>query len=141
MLRLLAHTSLYVIIGSVCLALAQSLLPTGPAQLIRMTGAFVESTRAGSQQAPYPYPLIDVRVAEKIRPFHVREVEALTDAKQGIPILRNLGSFLIFIGPQEMLNRLQSPEATGRLLKIEGRLYVKERVLVLNSIEAVTHSE
>jgi hypothetical protein len=106
-----------------------------------MTGAFVESGGTGSHSSPQPYPTIDVRVGEKVRPFRVRTVESVTDAKQGAPLLRNLGGFLIFTGPQEMLDRMQNPETTGQLLKIEGRLYVKDRVLMLNSVESMTRDE
>jgi hypothetical protein len=141
MLRFLVFTSLWVIIGGVFSAVAQSPSPTGPPQLIRMTGAFIDSVAVGGQQSPQPYPTIDVRVAEHVRPFRVREVESLTNAKQGTPILRNLGGFLIFTGPQEMLDRLQNPEATGQPFKIEGRLYVKDRVLMINSVESAAWSK
>jgi hypothetical protein len=128
-------------VGGACPALAQSPSPAGPPQLIRITGAFVEPAGAGSPSSPQPYPTIDVRVGEKVRPFRVSAVESLTDAKQGVPLLRNLGGFLIFTGPKEMLDRMQKPETAGRLLKIEGRLYVKDRVLLLESAEAVTRDE
>jgi hypothetical protein len=99
MIPLLVSLSLCVIIGGSPSAVAQSPPPLGPPQLIRMTGEFIDSVTAGARQPSQPYPTIDVRVAEKTRTLHVRDVESLTDAKKGWPILRNLGAFLIFTGP------------------------------------------
>ena len=141
MLRLLILTSLCVTIGGVFLAVAQSPSPAGPPQLIRITGTFINSAAIGGQQSPQPYPTIDVRVAERMRTFHVQEVKSLTGAKEGWPILRNVGAFLIFVGPTEITDHLQSPEATGQPLKIEGRLYVKDRVLMINSVESAARSK
>lgn len=140
-LRFLVFFALFVIFAGVCPALAQSPPPAGPPQLIRMTGAFVEPGGAGSASSSQPYLTIDVRVGEKVRPFRVRAVESLTTARQGEPLLRNLGGFLIFTGPQEMLARMQNPQTTGRLLQVEGRLYVKDRVLLLDSLESATRDE
>jgi hypothetical protein len=141
MIPLLVSLSLCVIIGGSPSAAAQSPPPVGPPQLIRMTGEFIDSVTAGARQPSQPYPTIDVRVAEKMRTFHVRDVESLTDAKKGWPILRNLGAFLIFTGPAEMIAHLQSPEATGQPLTIEGRLYVKKRVLMLNSVKSAARDK
>ena len=99
MIRLLVSLSLCVIIGGSSSTAAQSPPPIGPPPLIRMTGEFIDSVTVGARQPSQPYLTIDVRVAEKTRTFHVRDVESLTDAEKGWPILRNLGAFLIFTGP------------------------------------------
>jgi hypothetical protein len=48
--------------------------------------------------------------------------------------LRNLGGFLIVKGPVETLNLLLSQAAHSEPLVLEGRLYEKERVLMLTSV-------
>lgn len=141
MLRLLITITLCVIFNATPVLLAQSPPVAGPPQLIRITGKFIALPGQGIEQQLRPYPTLDVRIAEKMRTLHVQTVESLTDAQDGWPILRNVGAFLTFIGPPGIIAHLQSPEVTGQLLKIEGRLYIKDRVLMLNAVEPAIHSQ
>ena len=72
---------------------------------------------------------------EQLLTFHVREVQSPTDPSQGRLALRNLGGFLIVKGPAETLNLLLSQTTNSEPLVLEGRLYEKERVLMLTAVE------
>lgn len=100
--------------------------------LIRITGALYDpEERFASAHASF-----DVRAADRPWTLRVRDVTALTtNAPGGIPLLRNLGGFLIITGPPELTARLVSEEFRGQPMTIEGRLYVKERVLTLTAVE------
>jgi len=141
MFRLLIAISLCVIFDAAPVLLAQSPPMAGPPQLIRITGKFITPPGGGSEQQLHPYPTLDVRIAEKMRTLHVQTVESLTGARDGWPILRNVGAFLTFTGPPEIIAHLRSPEVTGRLLKIEGRLYIKDRVLMLTAVEPAVRGQ
>lgn len=116
-------------------ALAQS--PPSPGYippLIRITGAlFAREEKFENSSAS-----LDVRIADKPWTLRVRDVHALTtNVPGGIPLLRNLGGFLIITGPPELVARLESEEFRGHPLAVEGRLYVAERVLTLTAVEPI----
>ena len=118
---------------------AQSFQPlTHPPPLIRITGALVDP----SEEASSYHPTLEVSIAGKSRVLRVREVESLTDPVRGWAILRNLGAFLILTGPPALLERLDNEETRGQPLRIEGRLYLRDRVLMLTAVEsALAQSE
>ena len=104
----------------------------GPPPLLRITGMLLSpAEEAGSR-----YPTLDVSIAGEPRTLYIREVKSLTSDDRGWPILRNLGSFLTLTGPPALIDRLDSEETRGRPLLIEGRLYVRERVLLLTAVES-----
>jgi len=104
----------------------------GPPPLLRITGMLLSpAEEAGSR-----YPTLDVSIAGEPRTLYIREVKSLTSDDRGWPILRNLGSFLTLTGPPALSDRLGSEEIKGRPLLIEGRLYVRERVLLLTAVES-----
>jgi hypothetical protein len=104
-----------------------------PPPLIRITGTLLSADEEASKR----YPTLEVSIAGKQQTLYVREVKSLTSDDRGWPILRNVGAFLILTGPQELVDHLQSEEAKGQPLLIEGRLYIKERVLMLTAVESV----
>jgi uncharacterized membrane protein HdeD (DUF308 family) len=65
----------------------------------------------------------------------VRAVESLTSAHRGWPLLRHLGAFLTLTGPAPLIARLQNDETAGWPLLLEGRLYIRDRVLILTAVE------
>jgi hypothetical protein len=101
-----------------------------PPPLIRMTGVFLTAEAAKKHS-----PIIELRVQEQLLTFYVREVRSPTDPAQDWSALRNLGGFLIVKGPAELLNSLLSQATSTEPLVLEGRLYEKERVLMLTAIE------
>jgi hypothetical protein len=103
-----------------------------PPPLIRITGVLLSPGEETRSQ----YQTLEVMVAGEPRILRVREVESLTNAVQGWSILRNLGSFLILTGPPALLERLDNEETRGQPLRIEGRLYLRDRVLMLTAVES-----
>jgi hypothetical protein len=100
-----------------------------PPPLIRMTGMFLTAEAAKKHS-----PVIELRVQEQLLTFQVREVRSPTDSAQDWSALRNLGGFLIVKGPAELLNSLLSQATSNEPLVLEGRLYEKERVLMLTTV-------
>jgi len=103
-----------------------------PPPLLRITGIFLSPAAESGKH----YPTLDVSIAGELRTLYIREVKFLTSDDRGWPILRNLGSFLTLTGPPALIDRLDSEEIRGRPLLIEGRLYVRERVLLLTAVES-----
>ncbi|TMA56251.1 MAG: hypothetical protein E6J80_08000 [Deltaproteobacteria bacterium] len=127
--RLLAVACL---VGLFVPAPAQGTPLFGPPPLLRITGMLLSpAAESGSR-----YPTLDVSIAGEPRTLYIREVKSLTSDDRGWPILRNLGSFLTLTGPPALIDRLDSEETRGRPLLIEGRLYVRERVLLLTAVES-----
>jgi len=104
----------------------------GPPLIIRITGIFLSAEAAKKHSS-----LIELRVNEQLLTLHVREVRSPTDPTQGRSALRNLGGFLIVKGPAETVNLLLSQATTSEPFVLEGRLYEKERVLMLTAVELV----
>ena len=104
----------------------------GPPPLLRITGILLSPAAESGKH----YPTLDVSIAGELRTLYIREVKFLTSDDRGWPILRNLGSFLTLTGPPALIDRLDSEETRGRPLLIEGRLYVRERVLLLTAVES-----
>lgn len=98
--------------------------------LIRITGVFLSAEAVKKHSS-----LIELRVNEQLLTLHVREVRSLTDTAQDWSILQNLGGFLRVRGPAETLNLLLSQATNSEPLVLEGRLYEKERVLMLTVVE------
>ena len=103
-----------------------------PPPLLRITGILLSPAAESGKR----YPTLDVSIAGELRTLYIREVKFLTSDDRGWPILRNLGSFLTLTGPPALIDRLDSEETRGRPLLIEGRLYVRERVLLLTAVES-----
>jgi len=101
-------------------------------QLIRIVGSLLIPGKAASKKDQ----TLDVRIAGERRMLYVRDVKSLTSDDRDWPMLRNLGGFLSIIGPSPLLDQLKSKESIGLPLKIEGRLYMKERVLMLTDVES-----
>lgn len=113
--------------------LAQS--PGVPAflpQLIQITGSLFSPSEAASKREQ----TLDVQIAGEQRVLYVREVKSLTSDDRDWPMLRDLGRFLSITGPSLLIDQLKSEESMGLPLKIEGRLYMKEKVLMLTSVES-----
>ena len=101
-----------------------------PPPIIRITGIFLSAEAAKKHSS-----LIELRVNEQLLTLHVREVRSLTDTAQDWSILQNLGGFLIVQGPAETLNLLLSQAIKSEPFVLEGRLYEKDRVLMLTAVE------
>jgi len=127
--RLLAVTCL---VGLLVPAPAQGTPLFGPPPLLRIIGILLSPAAESGKH----YPTLDVSIAGELRTLYIREVKFLTSDDRGWPILRNLGSFLTLTGPPALIDRLDSEETRGRPLLIEGRLYVRERVLLLTAVES-----
>ena len=127
--RLLAVTCL---VGLLVPAPAQGTPLFGPPPLLRIIGILLSPAAESGKH----YPTLDVSIAGELRTLYIREAKFLTSDDRGWPILRNLGSFLTLTGPPALIDRLDSEETRGRPLLIEGRLYVRERVLLLTAVES-----
>ena len=101
-----------------------------PPPIIRITGIFLTAEAAKKHSS-----LIELRVNEQLLTLYVREVRSLTDTAQDWSILQNLGGFLIVKGPAETLDLLLSQATKSEPFVLEGRLYEKERVLMLTAVE------
>jgi hypothetical protein len=69
--------------------------------------------------------------------FRVAKVEQLTgwDA-DGWRLLRKLfPAEMRFLGPKELISRLQDPELMGKRLTLEGQLYVGSKMFFINMVE------
>lgn len=121
-----------LVIGS-SLASAQSpAVPGYVPPLIRITGALYDP----EEKFESTYASFEVRIGDQLWTLRVRNVESLTtNAPGGIPLLRNLGGFFVLTGPSGLTSRLVSAECRGQPVTIEGRLYVKERVLAVTAVE------
>jgi hypothetical protein len=102
----------------------------GPPPILRITGLFLNAEAAKKHS-----PLIEMRVNDQLLTFHVREVRSPTNPGQDWSTLQNLGGFLMVKGPAEILNSLLSQATSHEPFVLEGRLYEKERVLMLTTVE------
>jgi hypothetical protein len=101
-------------------------------QLIQIIGSLWTPSEAAERKEQ----TLNVRIAGERRILYVRTVKSLTSDDHDWSMLRNLGRFLSITGPTPLIDQLQSKESIGLPLKIEGRLYMKERVLMLTSVES-----
>jgi len=106
--------------------------PTALPQLIQIIGSLLTPSEAAERKEQ----TLNVRIAGERRILHVRTVKSLTSDDRGWSMLRNLGRSLTIRGPAPLLDQLQSKESIGLPLKIEGRLYIRQRVLMLTSVES-----
>lgn len=100
--------------------------------LVRIIGALAPLDE------PHPRGLQAVVVTIKERKWRlrIREIKALTaTTQQGWSLLRNLfPPRLRFVGPADLLARLQQEDVRGVPLTLEGRLYVGDHMLYLTAV-------
>ncbi len=105
--------------------------PAALPPLIRIIGALLDP---GEEPGKH-YPSLEVSIEGKLWELRIRTVESLTGLQPDGSLLRDIGSFLVISGPAALLESLQRQDRPGQALKIEGRLYIRSRTLLLSSIE------
>lgn len=103
-----------------------------PPPLVRLTGALqpLEAKRSSSLQTL----TVSIRGQEKL--LRITKVEKLTGhSPDGWRLLQSLFPPQVrLVGPDALLRTLQAPEREGVSLIIEGRLYVRERMLIVTAV-------
>jgi hypothetical protein len=68
--------------------------------------------------------------------LRLTKVETLAGRNRGWAIIQDLFPPQVrFTGPENLIQRLQNPESEGKLLIIEGRLYIGDRRLFVTAVE------
>ena len=122
----------------ISITISPALIHAGPPSLhvpplIRIIGALQDPEEEPGKH----YPSLEVSIDGKLWELRIRTVESLTGLEPARSLLRDIGSFLVIKGPQELLARLQSQDKPGQALTIEGRLYIRDRVLLLTTVAPV----
>jgi hypothetical protein len=117
---------------------AQDVSPdVSPAPLVRLTGVLeqVEKPRAST------FPVLKVWLGDQPRVFRVAQVEPVIPAYPAEDRLREVSSLgLRFVGDDEVLAALQSPEMHDRSIVIEGWLRPSRGVLQVRSVKVAEQS-
>jgi hypothetical protein len=99
--------------------------------LVRITGSFVplEEKRGGLRT-------LRARIKDKTWQLRIKEIKALTGTpNSGWSLLNDLfPPKLRLIGPDDLLAPLQQDDLAGRLLILEGRLYVGDHQLYVTAV-------
>ena len=100
-----------------------------PPPLVRFTGSF----HPLSETKPPGLSTLTVSVKDTKWRFHVTKVEKLSGRDpSGTRLLESIfPRHLRFVGPPHLLDVLQNPQSKGKLMTLEGRLYVGERMFLL----------
>jgi len=109
-----------------------AVLDVQPAPLVRLTGVLeeVEKPRFSS------FPVLSVWLGNKPRVFRVAQVEPVIPAYPAEDRIREVSSLgLRFVGEDEVLAALQSPEMHDRSIVIEGWLRPGRGVLQVRSVK------
>ena len=85
----------------------------------------------------YPRTL-RVRIDKKYWTMNVRSADRLDNGKRAWTVLESMNKSFMLDSAPELLASLQSPEMRGRPLRLEGRLYERQRVFVLDSFTPTT---
>ena len=83
------------------------------------------------------YPYFDISMDGEMWKMRIRDVEVRTEGNHNPATLRHFGRFLSIIGPDTIIDYLQSDEAEGLPLRLAGRLYYKKRTFLLSSVSPV----
>ena len=87
------------------------------------------------------YPYFDVSMDGEMWKMRIRNVAVRTEGNYNPATLRHFGRFLLFVGPDAIIEYLQSDEAEGLPLRLEGRLYYKKRTFMLSAVNPVQIEE
>jgi len=109
---------------------------TEPPPRIRLVGAILPF----ADEDPLRQHTLTIHIKGAKWIFRVVEVQQLTgNDPGGWGLLRRLFPFeLRFLGPPELLSRLQDPQLRGKRLILEGQLYTGGRRLFITKVEEVT---
>lgn len=81
---------------------------------------------------------LNVLIGKEKRTFLVDKMEIFGSVGLTRATLQRLFPPLVrFVGPDELVARLKSPEMVGKVLTLEGFLYVDSRVLYLTEVDEV----
>lgn len=103
-----------------------------PPPLVRIVGAFasLEDTQRSNLQT------LTVRVKKDKWRLRIREIKALTaTTNSGWGLLKDLlPPWLRFVGPDDLIARLQRNDIAGQILVLEGRFYTGDHMLYLTAV-------
>ena len=103
-----------------------------PPPLVRIIGAFasLEDTQRSNLQT------LTVQVKKDKWRLRIREIKALTaTTNSGWGLLKDLfPPWLCFVGPDDLITRLQRSDIVGQILVLEGRLYTGDHMLYLTAV-------
>lgn len=110
-----------------------------PPPLVRFTGSLLPL----DHPKPPGLSTLTVSIKEKQWRLHITKVEKLSGRDpSGTRVLESLfPRQLRFTGPKQLLNVLQDPQIEGKLITVEGHLYVGERMFFLIKITDSDHME
>jgi hypothetical protein len=134
-LALKTFLALFIVPSWLCAQ--DAVLDVQPAPLVRLTGVLeeVEKPRASS------FPVLSVWLGNKPRVFRVAQIEPVIPAYPAEDRLREVSSLgLRFVGDDEVLATLQSPEMHDRSIVIEGWLRSGRGVLQVRSVKVAEES-
>ena len=84
------------------------------------------------------YPYFEISMDGEVWKMRIRDVEVRTAGNHDPAALRHFGRFLFFVGPDSIMEYLQSDAAEGLPLRFEGRLYYKRRTFMLSAVNPVS---
>ncbi len=103
-----------------------------PPSLVRFTGVLLPV----EEKAHRNVHTLTVLIKEKKWILRLTKVETLAGRNRGWSILQDLFPPQVrFSGPEPLIQLLQKPESEGKLLKIEGRLYIGDRRFLVTAVE------
>lgn len=107
-----------------------------PPPLVRFTGALLPLEEKDRSHLP----TLTVFIKGKRWIFRIAKVEKLTGSSfDGWRLLRGLFPPEVrFLGPERLISLLQEPEIMGKLLTIEGHLYIGDRMFFVEIVEEAT---
>jgi hypothetical protein len=97
---------------------------------VRIIGSLVspEEKRGGLRT-------LTTHVKDKTWQLRIKEIKTLTGLSNGWSLLNDLfPPKLHFIGPEDLLTPLRQEEIAGKLLILEGRLYVGDHQLYVTAV-------
>ena len=83
----------------------------------------------------YPRTL-RVRIDEQYWTMNIRRADRLDNGKRAWSVLESIRKAVVLTGAPELLASLKSVDMRGRPLRLEGRLYERQRVFVLDRFTA-----
>lgn len=114
-------------------SLAAAQLRPEPPPRIRLIGSILPF----ADKVPTRQNTLTVHIQDEKWIFRVVKVQQLTgNDPGGWGLLRQLFPFeLRFLGPPELLSRVQDPQLRGKRLMLEGQLYIGSRRLFVTKVE------
>jgi len=115
-------------------ALAQFVFRPLPPPLVRFTGTLFPAEDGGKGRQP----ALRVLIERKWWILRLAKVETLSGKKLGRGVLRPLFPRRVRLaGPDHVMRRFEELQKPGQLIVIEGRLYVGDRLMRVQTVRSV----